>query len=242
MGARLERSGDVVTIEPGPELQALSLTVPGDASSAAFLLVAAAILPGSEILVRGVGYNPTRSGLCATLLAMGAEISIENLRESAGEPIADLRLRQRTLAAVSCRGPQVVTLIDEIPILAVAATQAHGRTVIADASELRVKETDRIAATAAELRKLGADITPTADGLSIVGPTRLHGAAVSSCGDHRLAMALCVAGLVATGETTIDGTEVTADSFPGFAATLRALGADVTAAGPAIAATWSESD
>ncbi|MBL9043151.1 MAG: 3-phosphoshikimate 1-carboxyvinyltransferase [Myxococcales bacterium] len=242
MGARIERTGDVVTIHPTPELQPLTLTVPGDASAAAFLLVAAAIVSGSELTVRGVGINPTRSGLWSTLGTMGAEISVENPRESAGEPVADLRLRQRALSAAYCRGPNVVTMIDEIPILAVAATQARGRTVIADASELRVKETDRIAATAAELRKLGADITPTQDGLIIVGPTRLRGAAVSSRGDHRLAMALCVAGLVATGETTIDGAEVTADSFPGFSATLRSLGADLTETGPVIAATWSASD
>ena len=242
MGARLERSVDIVTIYPPPELKPLTLTVPGDASSAAFVLVAAALTPGSDIVVRGVGVNPTRSGLVETLLRMGADITVENFAESAGEPAADLRLRQRPLTAVLCSGPQIVTMIDELPILAVAATQAHGRTVIADASELRVKETDRIAATATELRKLGADITPTADGLIIVGPTELHGAVVSSHGDHRLAMALAVAGLLATGETTIDGTEVTADSFPGFVETLRALGADLTAAGPAIAATWSDTD
>ena len=206
------------------------------------MLVAAAMIPGSKITVRGVGINPTRSGLLETLRRMGAEISVENPRESAGEPVADLRLRQRPLAAVECRGSTVVTMIDEIPILAVAATQAHGRTVIADASELRVKETDRIAVTAAELRKLGADITPTADGLLIVGPTPLRGATVSSHGDHRLAMALTIAGLVATGETTITGTEVTADSFPSFAETLRTLGASLTAAGPPVAATWSATD
>lgn len=242
MGARVESSGQLITVEPATALQPLTLTVPGDASSAAFVLVAAAITPGSEITVRGVGVNPTRSGLVATLQAMGAAISLGNPRESAGEPVADLRLCQRPLSAVSCRGPQVVTMIDEIPILAVAATQAHGRTVIADASELRVKETDRIAATATELAKLGADVTPTQDGLIIIGPTRLRGAPVVSHGDHRLAMALAVAGLVADGETTVDGAEVTADSFPGFAQTLRALGADLTEAGPLLAATWSETD
>jgi len=242
MGARVECSGQLITVEPATALQPLTLTVPGDASSAAFVLVAAAITPGSDITVRGVGVNPTRSGLVATLQAMGAAISLLNPRESAGEPVADLRLCQRPLSAVSCRGPQVVTMIDEIPILAVAATQAHGRTVIADASELRVKETDRIAATATELAKLGADVTPTQDGLIIIGPTRLRGAPVASHGDHRLAMALAVAGLVADGETTVDGAEVTADSFPGFAQTLRALGADLTEAGPLLAATWSETD
>lgn len=242
MGAQLQRSGDVITIEPQPALRALELRVPGDASSAAFVLVAAAITQGSDITVRGVGVNPTRSGLFETLRAMGAELTLENPGESAGEPVADLRLRQRPLQAVTCRGPRVVTMIDEIPILAVAATQAAGQTVIADAAELRVKETDRILVTAAELRKLGADITPTADGLIIVGPTPLRGAAVHSHGDHRLAMALAVAGLVASGETLVDGTEVTADSFPGFAATLQGLGADLTAVGPAIAATWSDTD
>ncbi len=242
MGARVECSGPLITVEPVAALQPLTLTVPGDASSAAFVLVAAAIIPGSDLTVRGVGVNPTRSGLVATLQAMGAAISLLNPRESAGEPVADLRLCQRPLSAVSCRGPQVVTMIDEIPILAVAATQAHGRTVIADASELRVKETDRIAATATELAKLGADITPTQDGLIIVGPTRLRGAAVTSHGDHRLAMALAIAGLVADGETTVDGAEVTADSFPGFAQTLRALGAELFETGPILAATWSETD
>ncbi len=240
MGAQLERSGNRITIVPQPQLQALELQVPGDASSAAFVLVAAALIAGSEITVRGVGINPTRSGLVETLREMGAAICYDNLRESAGEPVADLRLSQRPLTACDCRGPRVVTLIDEVPILAVAATQAHGRTVIADASELRVKETDRILVTATELRKLGADITPTADGLVIVGPTPLRGAAVKSHGDHRLAMALAVAGLVASEETLIDGTEVTADSFPGFAATLQRLGADLTAAGPVKSATWTD--
>lgn len=242
MGAQLERRGSRVTIAPQPRLQALELQVPGDASSAAFVLVAAALIGGSEITVRGVGINPTRSGLVATLQEMGAAIAYENRRESAGEPVADLRLTQRPLTACDCRGARVVTMIDEIPILAVAATQAQGRTVIADAGELRVKETDRILVTATELRKLGADITPTADGLVIVGPTPLRGAPVKSHGDHRLAMALAVAGLIATGETLIEGTEVTADSFPGFAATLQRLGADLSAAGPAIGATWADTD
>jgi 3-phosphoshikimate 1-carboxyvinyltransferase len=242
MGAELARSGPLITLKPPRELSPLSLAVPGDASSAAFLLVAAAITPGSELTLRGVGTNPTRSGLMETLRDMGAALAVENRRESAGEPVADLRLGQRPLSAVSCGGPELVSMIDEIPILAVAATQARGRTVIWDAGELRVKETDRIAATAAELGKLGADITPTADGLIIVGPTRLRGAPVKSHGDHRLAMALTVAGLAAEGETTIDGTEVTADSFPGFAATLQSLGADLSETGPLRAASWSEVD
>jgi 3-phosphoshikimate 1-carboxyvinyltransferase len=242
MGAELARSGGLITLQPPRELDPLALTVPGDASSAAFLLVAAAITPGSELTLRGVGINPTRSGLLATLRAMGAALFLENQREYAGEPVADLHLRQRPLSAASCGGAEVVSMIDEIPILAVAATQAHGRTVIKDAGELRAKETDRIAVTAAELGKLGADITPTADGLLIVGPTRLRGARVSSRGDHRLAMALTVAGLMAEGETSVEGTEVTADSFPGFARALQRLGADLTETGPAIAATWSDPD
>jgi 3-phosphoshikimate 1-carboxyvinyltransferase len=242
MGAKVVRDGAEIRLTPPRELTPLSLTVPGDASSAAFLLVAAAITPGSALTLRGVGVNPTRCGLLQALQAMGAAITIAHPAEAAGEPLADLHIEQRPLRAVTCGGADLVTLIDEVPILAVAATQAAGRTVIRDAGELRVKETDRIATTAAELRKLGAAVTPTADGLIIDGPCALRGARVHSHGDHRLAMALTIAGLAASGETTIDGTEVTADSFPGFVAALQGLGAAVRETGPALAARWSDAD
>ena len=158
---------------------------------------------------------------------MGARLRLDNLREESGEPVADLEVRYSELRAATFGGREIVTMIDELPVLAVAATQAHGRTVIRDAGELRVKETDRIATTVSELRKLGARVEPTDDGMIIDGPTRLLGALVESHGDHRLALAMAVAGLVAKGETTVYGAEVVDDSFPGFVGTVRALGGEV---------------
>ncbi|MGE0713783.1 MAG: 3-phosphoshikimate 1-carboxyvinyltransferase [Planctomycetota bacterium] len=219
-----------VTVWPATSpLRPLRLVVPGDPSSAAFLLVAAAARGDSEIMLEGVGVNPTRTGLLAALERMGARIERRNERVEGGEPVADLLLRQAPLSGTRVAGAEVVTLIDELPILAVAATQAEGETVIADASELRVKETDRIETTAAELCKLGARIETRGDGMVVHGPTPLVGAAVSSHGDHRLAMALAVAGLVASGETRVSDAAVSDDSFPGFVEALRALGGEVEA-------------
>ncbi len=201
--------------------------MPGDISSAAFLLVAASIVPESRIVITNVGVNPTRTGIVDALTAMGADIRYRRRTDQGGEPVADLEVRHAPLHGATFGGQTIVTMIDEIPVLAVAATQAKGRTVIRDAQELRVKETDRIATTAAELRKMGADITPTEDGLVIQGPTPLYGADVDSHGDHRLAMALAVAGLIAKGVTTVVNAHVTADSFPGFESTLRTLGAHI---------------
>jgi 3-phosphoshikimate 1-carboxyvinyltransferase len=194
-------------------------------SSAAFLLVAAATTPGSQVLIRGVGVNPTRTGIVDALRAMGAVIEFRNERNEGGEPVADIEVRHSELRGATFGGDLIVTMIDELPVLAVAATQARGRTVVRDAHELRVKETDRIATTVSELRKLGARIEPTADGFIVDGPTPLTGAAVESQDDHRLAMAMTIAGLVARGTTVVYGAEVTADSFPGFEVTLQALGA-----------------
>ena len=228
MGAPIEVLGNTIHIErPTKPLQALEITVPGDISSAAFLLVAGAIAPDSRITIAGVGVNPTRTGIIDALSEMGADILFETERIDSGEPVADLTVRTSQLRGTTFGGRSIVTMIDELPILAVAATQAHGTTVIKDAGELRVKETDRIATTVSELRKLGADIEPTHDGLIVNGPTRLLGGPVDSHGDHRLSMALTVAGLVAQGRTTVYGAEVTADSFPGFEETLRVLGAEI---------------
>lgn len=228
MGAPLELGELEAAIRPpSAELRPLSLEVPGDPSSAAFLLVAAAIVPGSEVRLRGVGTNPTRAGLYDALRRMGAGLEEASPRDLCGEPVADLLLRQAALGSTSLGGREVVRTIDELPVLAVAATQARGETVIRDAAELRVKETDRIASTVAELRKLGADVEARPDGMVIRGPTALVGCEVESQGDHRLALALAVAGLVAEGETRVRGAEVTGDSFPGFAAALRSLGAEV---------------
>lgn len=226
MGASLSVYGDTIHSErPSSALQPLDLDVPGDISSAAFLIVAAAIVPDSRVTITGVGVNPTRTGIVDALSEMGAHITYTNRREQSGEPVADLMIESSDLRAATFGGEQIVTMIDELPILAVAASQASGRTIIRDAGELRVKETDRIASTVSELRKMGANIEPTDDGFIVVGPTRLMGGSVESQGDHRLAMATTVAALVAQGPTTVYGAEVTADSFPGFESTLQALGA-----------------
>jgi 3-phosphoshikimate 1-carboxyvinyltransferase len=228
MGAPIHVVGNAVTSErPDAPLTPLEITVPGDMSSAAFLLAAAAITPGSQLTLVGVGVNPTRTGIVDALLAMGASIRYENQREQAGEPVADLVVSHGRLTGATFGGEQIVTMIDELPVLAVAATQAQGRTIVHDASELCVKETDRIATTVSELRKMGAKIEPTSDGFIIDGPSQLHGAAVESHGDHRLAMALTIAALVADSASTVHEAEVTADSFPGFEITLQALGAEL---------------
>ncbi len=226
MGAPIVRRGPVITSEspPGP-LGPVDLTIPGDFSSAAFLLAAAACTPGSDVTIPGVGVNPTRRGLLDALIEMGADIAMHNWAESGGEPTGDLHVRPAALAGITLSGDIIPTLIDELPVFAVIATQAHGQTVVRDAAELRVKETDRIATTVAELRKLGAAIEPTADGFIIEGPTRLKGARVDSHGDHRLAMALAVAGLLAEGATAVEDADCVSDSFPGFADVLARLGA-----------------
>ena len=197
-----------------------STTIPGDLSSAAFFLVAALLVPHSEICLEGVGVNPKRTGLFDVLCAMGADLTLENERAQGDEPVSDVTVRASDLTGVTVGGDTVVRMIDEFPILAVAATQAQGETVVRDASELRVKESDRIGTLAQELRRMGAQIDERADGFVIVGPAPLHGARVCAHQDHRLAMSLAVAGLMARGETTIEGWECVADSFPSFQETL----------------------
>ncbi len=215
------------TINPAliDHLNPLDLVVPGDMSSAAFPLAAAVLVPGSAVTVAGVGVNPTRTGLLDVLRAMGAAIIVENEREQCGEPVADVTARASALRGVEIGGATVVRMIDEFPVLAVVATQAEGKTIVRDAAELRVKESDRIATVVEELGKMGAHIEPLPDGFVVEGPTVLKGTAVSSHGDHRLAMALCVAGLVAEGETVIDDIACAADSFPGFVEVMREIGA-----------------
>ncbi len=228
MGVVLEIGEGTVEIEPGQFLNPVDVMVPGDVSSAAYLVVAASVLPGSEITIEGVGVNPTRTGLLDILRAMGADLTLADERVMGGEPVAQLRVRGAELHGVEVGGDLVVRAIDEFPVLAVAATQAHGETIVRDAAELRVKETDRIATTVQELRHLGAEIEPRPDGFAVRGPTPLKGAAVQSHGDHRLAMALAVAGLAARGETVVEDTACIADSFPGFAGTLASLGARIS--------------
>ncbi len=228
MGAPIEVLGSTIHGErPQRPLKPLDITVPGDISSAAFLLAAGALTPGSNLTIADVGINPTRIGIVDALAEMGAAIQYKSRTEQGGEPTANLVVTTSELRGTTFGGEQIVTMIDELPTLAVVATQAVGRTIIRDAAELRVKEVDRIEATVTELKKMGARITGTADGFVIDGPTPLHGAVVDSHGDHRLAMAWTVAGLIAKGSTTIYNAHVTADSFPGFEMTLRALGAEI---------------
>jgi len=246
-GIQVASDGPTIRLAGGQALRATGgagLDVPGDISSAAFLLVAGALVPGSEVRVRGVGVNPTRTGLLDLLTAMGAELEVVESGVAAGgrpwaapadhpsslvgEPAADLLVRHSSLRGVEVAGELVVRAIDEFPILAVAATQAEGTTTIREAAELRVKESDRIATVATELTRLGAQVEELPDGLVIHGPTPLVGAAVNSHRDHRLAMALAVAGLVAQGETVVQQAEVINDSFPGFVETMQALGASIS--------------
>ncbi len=223
MGAAIDTNDLIVTLSPGASLSPLSLRVAGDFSSAAFLMVAAAVVPGSSVVLEGVGVNPTRTGLLDVMRAMGAEIGLDNEREQGNDPVADVTVRASELRGTEIGGAMVVRMIDEFPVLAVAATQAHGTTVVRDAGELRVKETDRIAAIVAGLEALGARIESLPDGFVVEGPTQLRGATVDSFGDHRLAMALAVAGLLASGETIVENAECIADSFPGFEETLAQL-------------------
>jgi len=229
MGAPVVTEGRRVQIRsPQTPLAPFDLRVPGDPSSAAFVLVAAAAQRGSSVVVQDVATNPTRIGLVEALRQMGARIDLERPRSEAAEPVADLRVTGDVLYGTSVGGEAIVTMIDEIPILAVAATQAMGTTTVTDAAELRVKETDRIATTVTELTKLGAQIEARPDGMVIHGPSKLVGTDVNSHGDHRLAMALAVAGLFCQGETRVHGSEVISDSFPGFVDVLRGLGAEVS--------------
>ena len=229
MGAAIHQDGATVTLQPldGAALRPLDMTIPGDPSSAAFLVAAAAMIPGSDVQVTGVGLNATRTGLIDALRRMGARIEYEDEVEQGGEPTGTIHVRGGELHATEVGGEEVVRAIDELPILAVAATQAQGETIIRDAQELRVKEVDRIAMLAAELRKLGASVEEKPDGMILSGPARLHGAEVESYGDHRMGMALAVAGLAALGDTTILEAECMDDSFPGFATALASLGARV---------------
>ena len=219
MGVDIRTNGSTVTLSPPahPVLPyALSLRVPGDPSSAAFWWVAAAIHPNAEITTTGVGMNPTRIGALEVLKAMGAQITISNARTEGSEPVADVTVRSSSLQATTIRGAVIPHLIDEIPVLAVAAAMAHGQTVIADAQELKAKETDRIATVVAALHAMGVTAEATDDGMLITGRGALSGATLASHGDHRLAMAWAVASLVATGSTTIQGTDAVDVSYPGF--------------------------
>jgi 3-phosphoshikimate 1-carboxyvinyltransferase len=227
MGADIRTDGLTVSVAPlARPLAPLNLTLPGDISSAAFLLAAAALVPGSSVLIRDVGVNPTRTGILDVLAEMGARIAVENPRVVGGEPVGDIRLTAAPLRAVCVAGDTVVRMIDEFPVFAVAACFAQGVTEVRDAEELRYKETDRISVLCGELKALGVTLTERRDGFTIQGGT-LSGGVCEAHGDHRLAMSLALAGLAAPSAVTVRHAEILNESFPDFAAQLRRLGAHV---------------
>ncbi|MEK7376612.1 MAG: 3-phosphoshikimate 1-carboxyvinyltransferase [Candidatus Margulisiibacteriota bacterium] len=193
-----------------------NIEIPGDISSASFFIVAGIIIPDSEILIKNVGLNPTRTGIIDVLCAMGANIAISNEKTLSGEPRGDIRIKTSKLKGITIGGEIIPRLIDEIPIIAIAATQAEGQTVILDAKELRVKESDRVSTICDMLKKMGAKAKETPDGMIIEGPCRLKGAEIESRGDHRIAMSAAIAGLIAKDEMVIEDTECIKTSFPGF--------------------------
>jgi 3-phosphoshikimate 1-carboxyvinyltransferase len=211
-----------VSIYGGQTPESRDFTVPGDISSAAFWLVAAAAQPSSHLLVRNVGLNESRTGILGVLVRMGAAVR-EVVENDDAEPLGTIEIRGERLKGTTIAGKEIPNVIDELPILAVAGALAHGKTVIADAGELRVKETDRLAAIATNLRAMGAQVSETEDGMEILGGVPLHGARLQSFGDHRIAMAFAIAGLFAEGETIIEDTDCVATSYPGFEQTLEKI-------------------
>ncbi len=221
MGVPVEERGLELRMRPG-RLHALDVTVPGDISAAAFWMVAAACHPDAEVRAKGIGINPGRTGILDVLSAMGAGVTVENERDVGGEPVADVVVRSSELQAVEIAGDLIPRVQDEIPVLALAACFARGTTVVADAEELRVKETDRIRAIVTELRRLGADVEETPDGMTVSGGRALRGVEGENYGDHRMAMMLGVAGLVVEGQTTVEG-DVASVTYPSFWSDLRRL-------------------
>lgn len=216
------REGDTVSIWGGQIPESRDIVVPGDISSAAFWIVAAAARKGARLLIDNVGLNPTRIGVLSVMIRMGAKI-IERIDESGCEPMGSIEVVGDGLKGTEIGGSEIPTLIDEIPILAVAAALAEGKTVIKDAKELRVKESDRISAVAESLRRMGVPVDEFADGMEITGGQKLKGAEINSLGDHRIAMAFAIAGLFAEGETVIKGVECIETSYPGFIRELKQL-------------------
>jgi len=223
MRADIKISPPEIKIKGGTELRSTDIFIPGDISSAAYFIAAASILRDSQIIIKQVGANPTRTGIIEILKKMGTKIDILNYQIKSNEPQADLMIEYSKLKGVKIKKENVPFLIDELPLIAVVATQAQGKTVVSGARELRVKETDRIKAIVSELKKMGADIEEREDGFTVNGPTRLQGAVCESYNDHRIAMSLAVAALLAEGKTVIKNSECIDISFPGFEKTLQNL-------------------
>lgn len=222
-GAHVTSEGVTVSIKPEPTLHAQKIQVPGDISSAAYFIAAGLIVPNSEILIKNVGVNPTRDGILKVAHAMGGDIKKLNPRTVSGEPVCDLLVHSSTLHGTVVDGDLIPTLIDEIPMIAVMAAYATGTTVIRDAAELKVKETDRIMSVTTNLAAMGADVTPTDDGMVIQGGRPLHGASINSYQDHRIAMAFAVAALSSEGSNDIQNAEIVNISYPGFYEDLAGL-------------------
>jgi len=214
----VDRAANTVSITGGAALRATDYEVPGDVSSAAFFLAAASLVPDSRLRIEKVNLNPTRTAFLEVLRSLGATLTIENIATKHGEPIGDLVIRSAALRCPNLRlsGSIIPNLIDEIPILAIVATQCEGRLEVRDAAELRIKESDRLKTVAAGIRKMGGEIEEFADGFAITGKQQLKGARIETAGDHRIAMAFSIAGLLAEGETEIIGADCAAVSFPEF--------------------------
>ena len=226
LGADIRKEGDTIVVRPAAELTGKDITVPGDISSAAYFIAAALISKDSEVLIKNVGVNPTRTGIITAFKAMGGNIELTNERTVCGEPVADILVRSSRLHGVVIKGAIIPKLIDEIPVIAAAACYASGETVIADAADLRVKESDRIKTMAAELGRMGATVIQTDDGMIILGGIPLHGAVCESYNDHRVAMSVAVAALGAKGETQIKDCGCVDISFPGYFDALMSLRED----------------
>jgi 3-phosphoshikimate 1-carboxyvinyltransferase len=222
-GADVSTEGTTATIRPAKELYGNRIVVPGDISSAAFFIAAGLLVPGSEILLKHVGINPTRDGILSVCRDMGADITLLNKNTDSGEPTADILVRSSTLRGTEIGGSIIPALIDELPVIAAMACFAEGETVIRDAGELKVKESNRIEVMVRNLSAMGADVTETEDGMIIRGGRPLHGAVIDSKLDHRIAMTFAVAGLCAEGETEIKGAECINISYPGFYQDLERL-------------------
>lgn len=223
-GGDVHSQGTTATLRPVKRLEAQKIIVPGDISSAAYFMAAGLIVPGSEIYIENVGINPTRDGMVKVCQAMGGNISLENVRDVCGEPVADMVIRHSSLHGTVVEGDIIPTLIDELPIIAVMAAFAEGQTIIRDAAELKVKESDRIAVVTEGLKRMGADIQPTDDGMIIHGGKPLHGAEINSYLDHRIAMSFAVAGTICDGTLTIKDGDCVKISYPEFYEDLYSLG------------------
>lgn len=222
LGANIKRENGVVTLEKS-ELFGQDIQVPGDISSAAFFMAAAAAIPGSHLIIEKVGLNPTRTGIIDVLKAMGADIQIDNLFTSGGEEIGDIIVKGKKLKATSLTKEIMPRLIDEIPVIAVIAAVAEGKTTITGAEELKVKESNRITAMVTEMKKLGIQVTELPDGMEIEGPNEIGGGQIESYGDHRIAMAMAIAGLFANAPVEIQNSECIAVSFPEFEERLKEI-------------------